>query len=61
MVIPVVPIIVAIIILALLWWVTSQFVVDPFLLKVARVVIVTVCVLWIVSALTGYGPNLSFR
>jgi uncharacterized membrane protein YwzB len=61
MVIPVIPIIVAIIILALLWWVTSQFVVDAFLLKVARVVIVTICVLWIVSVLSGYGPSLSFR
>ena len=61
MVIPVIPIIVAVLLLALLWWVTSQFVVDAFLLKVIRVVIVTVCVLWVISILTGSGPTISFR
>ena len=61
MVIPVIPIIVAIILLALLWWVTAQFVIDAFLLKIIRVVIVTVCVLWIVGVLTGTGPSISFR
>ncbi len=61
MVIPVIPIIVAVILLALLWWVTSQFVVDAFLLKIIRVVIVTICVLWIVGVLTGTGPSISFR
>jgi len=61
MVIPIIPILVAIILLALLWWVASQLVTDPFLLKIIRVVVVVLCVLWIVGLLSGYGPTLSFK
>jgi hypothetical protein len=63
MVIPIVPIVVAIILLALVWWVTREFAgtIDPFLMKVIRVVIVVLIVLWILSALTGIGPTVSFR
>ena len=61
MVIPIVPILIAVILLSLLWWVASQLVTDPFLLKIIRVVVVVLCVLWIVGILGGYGPTLSFR
>jgi hypothetical protein len=52
---------VTLIILALLWWVVSQLVVDAFILKIARVVIVVLCVLWIIGVLTGAGPTITFR
>jgi len=61
MVIPIIPLLIAVILLALLWWVASQLVTDPFLLKIIRVVVVVLCVLWIVGILGGYGPTLSFR
>ena len=61
MVIPIIPLLIAVILLALLWWVASQLVTDPFLLKIIRVVVVTLVVLWIVGILGGYGPTLSFR
>ncbi len=60
MAIPIIPIIVAIILVALLWWVATQFVTDPFILKVLRVVIVVLAVLWILGVLTGHGPNITF-
>jgi uncharacterized membrane protein YwzB len=59
--VPIISIMVTLIILALLWWVVSQLVVDPFILKIARVVIVVLCVLWIVGAISGAGPRISFR
>jgi hypothetical protein len=61
MVIPIIPLLSAVILLALCWWVASQLVTDPFLLKIIRVVVVVLCVLWIVGVLGGYGPTLSFR
>lgn len=60
MVIPIIPILVALILLALVWWVTSQLVTDPFILKIIRVVIVVLIVLWIVGLLSGAGPHISF-
>ena len=59
--IPIISIVVALIIVALLWWVCEQLITDAMILKVARVVIVVLCVLYIVSALTGAGPAISFR
>lgn len=63
MVIPVLSIVAAVIILALVLWVIEQFKdqFNDFVLKVARVVLVTLCVLWIVAALTGNAPSISFR
>jgi hypothetical protein len=61
MVIPVIPIIVAIILLALLWYVASELISDAYLLKIIRVAAVVICVLFIVSILSGFGPNVSFR
>ncbi len=61
MVFPIVPILVALILLALLWWVFTMLVTDPFILKVARVVMVVLVVLWIVGLLTGQGPSITFR
>ena len=61
MVIPIIPLLIAVILLALLWWVASQLVTDPFLLKIIRVVVVVLCVLWIVGILGGYGSIVSFR
>jgi hypothetical protein len=61
MVIPIIPIIVAIILFALLWYVLTNFVTDPMILKVARVVLVVIVCLWLVGILTGAGPSLSFR
>jgi hypothetical protein len=60
-VIPVIPIIVAIILLALLWYVASELISDAYLLKIIRVAAVVICVLFIVSILSGFGPNVSFR
>jgi uncharacterized membrane protein YwzB len=59
--IPIVSIMVALILVALLWWVMTQLIVDAFLLKIARVVIVVLCVLYIVSLVTGAGPTIQFR
>lgn len=59
--IPIVSIMVALILVALLWWVCTQLIIDAMILKVARVVIVVLCVLYIVSLLTGGGPSLTFR
>jgi len=59
--IPIISIVVALIVVALLWWVCEQLITDGMILKVARVVIVVICVLYIVSALTGAGPAISFR
>lgn len=61
MVIPIVPILIALILLALLWWVATQLVSDPMLLKIIRVVVVVLAVLWIVGLLSGYGPQVTFR
>lgn len=61
MIIPVIPILVVLILVALLWWVLTQLVIDAMILKVARIVIVVLCVLWLVSILTGGGLGISFR
>ena len=61
MTIPIVSIIVAVILVALLWWVCDQMIKDEMIRKVIRVVIVVLCVLYIVSLLTGGGPALNFR
>lgn len=61
MVIPIVPIIVGLILLALLWWVAAQLVTDAMILKVIRVVIVVLCVLWLITLLTGGSPHVTFR
>lgn len=61
MAVPIIPILVAVILLALVWWVATQLVTDPFLLKIIRVVVVVLVVLWIVGILGGYGPTLTFR
>lgn len=59
--IPIISIMVALILVALLWWVCTQLIIDALLLKIARVVIVVLCVLYIVSLLTGAGPSITFR
>jgi hypothetical protein len=61
MTLPIISIIVALILVALLWWVCEQLITDPMILKIARVVIVVLCVLYIVSLLTGAGPSITFR
>ncbi len=61
MTIPIISIIIALILVALLWWVCEQLITDAMILKVARVVIVVLCVLYIVGLLTGSGPAISFR
>ena len=60
MAIPIIPILIALILLALIWWVASQLVTDAFILRIIRVVIVVLVVLWIVSLLGG-GPSITFR
>lgn len=59
--IPILSIVIALILVALLWWVCQQLITDAMILKVARVVIVVLCVLYIVGLLTGAGPSISFR
>lgn len=59
--IPIVSIIILLILVALLWWVCEQLVTDPMILKVCRVVIVVLSVLYVVSLLTGAGPQITFR
>lgn len=59
--IAVIPIIVALILLALVWWVASQLVTDQFILKIIRIVIVVLVVLWIVSAIGGFSPTIVIR
>lgn len=59
--ISIVSIMIALILIALLWWVIYQLVTDEFIRKIARVVMVVLCVLYIVSILTGSGPTLVFR
>lgn len=59
--IPIVSIIILLILVALLWWVCEQLITDAMILKVARVVIVTLSILYVVSLLTGAGPTITFR
>ncbi len=59
--VPIIPILVALILLALVWWVASNLVTDAFILKIIRIVIVVLVVLWIVGLLTGQGPSITFR
>ncbi len=59
--VPIIPILVALILLALVWWVASNLVTDAFILKIIRVVMVVLVVLWIVGLLTGQGPSITFR
>lgn len=59
--IPIISILIALILLALLWWVAQQLVTDAFILKIIHVVIVVLVVLWIVGALSGISPKVSFR
>jgi len=59
--IPIIPILVVLILLALFWWVASNLVTDAFILKIIRVVMVVLVVLWIVGLLTGQGPSITFR
>jgi predicted PurR-regulated permease PerM len=61
MTIAIIPLVVAIIVLALLWYVVDRLVDDAKLKQILQVVIVVLCVLWIVGVLTGYGPVLTFR
>ncbi len=61
MVFPIVSILVALILIALIWWVIDQLVTDEFIRKIARVVMVVLCVLFIVGLITGTGPSISFR
>lgn len=59
--IPIVSIIILLILVALLWWVCEQLITDALILKVCRVVIVVLSVLYVVSLLTGAGPSITFR
>jgi len=61
MVFPIVSILVALILIALIWWVIDQLVTDEFIKKIARVVMVVICILYIVGLITGTGPSISFR
>jgi len=61
MVFPIVSILVALILIALIWWVIDQLVTDEFIRKIARVVMVVICILYIVGLITGTGPSISFR
>lgn len=58
---PIVSILVALILVALIWWVIDQLVTDDFIRKIARVCMVVLVVLYIVSLITGAGPGISFR
>ena len=46
---------VAVIVISLIFWVLSQFPVDPIIAKVVRVLLVVIFCLWLVSALFGFG------
>lgn len=59
--IPIVSIMVVLILIALLWWVLTQLVTDAFILKIARVIMVVLCVLWLVGLISGVGPVINFR
>lgn len=59
--IAIVPLVVAIILFALAWYVVERLIDDAKLKQIIQVVLVVVCVLWIVGILTGYGPSISFR
>lgn len=59
--IPIVSIVVVLILMALLWWVCQQLITDAMILKVARVVIVVLSVLYVVGLFTGAGPTITFR
>jgi len=61
MTIPIIPILVTVIIASLLLWGIEQLISDQQIRKVARVLIVVLCVLYIIGALTGIGPAISFR
>lgn len=59
--IAIMPIFVAVIVLALLWYLAVTFIPDPFLLKVVLAVIVVITVLYIISLLYGHGPTITIR
>lgn len=52
----VVSIVVALILLALFLWALPQFPLDAQIVKIIRVVLIVAAVLWILAAITGYGP-----
>lgn len=64
---PVVPIIIALILVGLLLWVVEQIPLDPTIVRIIRVVVIVAVVVWILSLFTGYtgfgspGPNLRLR
>jgi len=53
--IPIISILVTLIVVALVWWAVTQLVTDPMILKVARVIMVVLVVLWLVNLLLGGG------
>ena len=61
MTIPIVSIIVALILIALLWWVCDQLITDGMIKKVARVVLVVLVVLYLLSLIGGVGPIITLR
>lgn len=44
-------ILIVFILLSLLWWVGQQFITDPMLLKIFRVIIVVFAVIWVLQVL----------
>jgi len=57
--IAIIPILVGVIVFALAWYLAGKLIADPFALNIVQVVIVVMFVLWILGALTGYGPTIS--
>ncbi len=57
--IAIIPLLVGLILFALAWYIANKLISDAFILNIVQVVIAVFFVLWIVGALTGYGPSIT--
>lgn len=55
MIFPLIPVIIALVIAGLILWAISQFPLDPTIVKLIRVVVVVIAVLYVLSAIFGTG------
>ena len=60
MTIPIIPILVVCLLVALLFWVMAQLGVDAMIQNVVRVIVVVLVVLWLISLLLG-GTSFAIR
>jgi hypothetical protein len=54
-------IVITLVVVGLLLWAVQSLPIDPTIANIIRVLVIVFAVLWVIGALTGYGPGWRWR